>query len=843
MANRSPKLPMLHRKSESARRANQIIRGRTLLMMLVLGMGTFLLLFWRLYDLQINQYKEMQARAVHQQTREVSVNASRGTIYDKNHNVLASSTTAEKVVLDPLRINQFVQAQEEAQDEAALKAREKGETYTRRPVLDQSYIARGLSRILDIEQEKIEKRLEKTKSAYEILTRKVEKETADEIRKFVNGQIDEEGREVPEGEQRTLTGVHLYPDSKRYYPYNAMAANVLGFVNIDNEGGVGLEAKYDDDLSGTAGMTVSAKNNKGQPLLFQYEQYFDAENGSDLVLTLDINVQIALEKGMESMLSKFDAANGGTGIVMKVDSGAILGMASYPNYDSNQSGVLYEGNEKLKSKLEKQLEEIEKNRDQYEAQDAAKAAARAEAGVEEPEEEISSYEAAVAKAKTDTLQSQWRNKCIDSTYEPGSTFKPITLAAALEEGVINMNTTFDCSGSVMVKGWDKPFNCSRAAPGHGHQDLKTAVGNSCNPAFIKIGQAVGTSTYYEYLKSFGLMEKTNVDMIGEVQGIFANEKNFNSNLVSLASYSFGQTFNVTPLELIRAQAACINGGYLYEPYVVEQVLDNDGSILQQHEPKCLRQVVSEETSAKVRECLEYVVASGTGKNGQVAGYRIGGKTGTADKTGTKTASNPKGDIVVSFMCFAPADDPEYIMLITMDTPSRTTGTFPSGGNMVAPTASQIMSEILPVLGVEPDYTAEQLAGADAAVPNVVGMDMESARAKLENAGFTFRTVGNGGEVTAQTPEGGAIVPNNASIVLYLGEEKNDTLRSVPNVMGMTAAEANTAITNAGLIMRMTGTTSTESGNVKAISQDRQEGTELAPGSVVTVRFGDSSVRD
>ena len=269
MAKRSPKISFPHRKSESARRANQIIRGRTLLMMLLLGMGTFLLLFWRLYDLQIHQYKEMQARAVHQQTREVSVNASRGTIYDKNHNILASSTTAEKVILDPLRINQFVQAQEKAQDEAAVKALEKGETYTRRPVLDQSYIARGLSRILNIEQEKIEKKLENTKSAYDVLTRKVEKETADEIRKFVNGQIDEEGREVPEGERRTLTGVHLYPDSKRYYPYNAMAANVLGFVNIDNEGGVGLEAKYDGDLSGTAGMTVSAQNNKGQPLLFQ----------------------------------------------------------------------------------------------------------------------------------------------------------------------------------------------------------------------------------------------------------------------------------------------------------------------------------------------------------------------------------------------------------------------------------------------------------------------------------------------------------------------------------------------------------------------------------------------
>lgn len=841
MANRSPKIPALHRKSESARRANQIIRGRTLLMMLLLGVGTFLLLFWKLYDLQINQYDEMTARAVHQQTREVSVNASRGTIYDKNHNVLASSTTAEMVIIDPLRIGQFVQNQEKEQEEAAARALEKGETYTRQPIRDQSYIARGLSRILDMDQEAIEKKMENTRSEFDILRRKVEKELADEIRKFVTGQIDEEGNEIPEGQRRSLTGVHLNPDSKRYYPYNAMAANVLGFVNIDSEGSVGLEAKYNGDLSGESGMTVSAKNNKGQPMLFQYEQYFDAENGSDLVLTLDINVQIALEKGMESMLSKFDAANGGTGIVMNVNTGAILGMASYPNYDSNQPSVLYD--EKLKSKLDKQLADIEKNRDQYEAQDAAAAAARAEAGEEEgAEETVSSYEKAVSKAKNDTMQSQWRNKCIDSTYEPGSTFKPITLAAALEEGVISMSSTYECSGSVMVKGWDKPFNCSRSS-GHGHQILKEAVGNSCNPAFIKIGQTLGTSKFYEYLKSFGLMEKTGVDMIGEAQGLFADEKDFNSNQVSLASYSFGQTFNVTPLELIRAQAACVNGGYLYEPYVVEQVLDGEGNILRQHETKCIRQVISEETSAKVRECLEYVVAEGTGRNGQVTGYRVGGKTGTADKTGTRTEANPKGDIVVSFMCFAPADDPEYIMLITMDTPSRTTGTFPSGGNMVAPIASQIMSEILPVLGVEPDYTADQLAGADAAVPNVVGQDFESARAKLENAGFTFRTVGNGAEVTAQTPEGGAIVPNNASIVLYLGEEKNNDRRAVPNVMGMTAAEANQALTNAGFIMRVTGATSTESGNVRAISQDREEGTELPPGSVVTVRFGDSSVRD
>ncbi|WP_297870373.1 penicillin-binding transpeptidase domain-containing protein [uncultured Oscillibacter sp.] len=810
------------RKSDAARRANQVIRGRTLLLMGVLGIVTFSLLFWRLWDLQINRHEEMQDRAVSQQTLKTTVTAARGTIYDQNHNVLAISATAETVILNPLLLNQFVSSQKTAQEENARRAAERGRSYTPPRLLDEAYVAQGLSRILNIDQEKIEERMTRTYSQYEILRSKLEKDMADEVRRFLNGEIDENGNEVPKEDQRAITGVSLTPDSKRYYPYDTMAANVIGFVNSENNGSVGLEAKYNGDLSGAAGMTVSAKVNRiNQPLPFQYSQYFDAENGNDLLLTLDINVQIALEKGIESMLSKYDAANGGTGIVMDVNSGAILGMASYPNYDSNRGGTLYD--EKLKAKLEKTLLELEEKRTDFASEE--------------------DYDKAVEDTRSNAVKTQWRNKCIDSTYEPGSTFKPITLAAALEEGVIDMSSTFNCNGSVMVQGWDKPFNCSRGAPGHGHQILKEAVGNSCNPAFINIGLKIGTQTYYKYLKSFGLMEKTNVDMIGEVQGIFAKEKEFNSNVVSLASYSFGQTFNVTPLELIRAQAACINGGYLYEPYVVEQVLDKEGNIVEQHESTPIRQVISEETSAKVRECLEYVVASGTGKNGQVAGYRIGGKTGTADKTGTKTASNPKGDIVVSFMCFAPADDPQYIMLLTMDTPSRTTGTFPSGGNMVAPTASQIMSEILPDLGISPNYTAEELAGADAAVPYVVGETLESARARLEGAGFSCRTVGSGDTVTDQTPAGGAIVPNNASIVLYLGAEKADGMSTVPNVVGKTASEANTALTNAGLIMRVTGTTSTGSGNVHAITQDKAEGTELAPGSVVTVRFGDSSVRD
>ena len=792
------------RKSHAARRANQVIRSRTVLIMSLLGVVTFLALFWKLYDLQIRQHAELQEKPVAQQTASTVVTASRGTIYDSGGNVLAESATAELIFLSPLEIQAFVDDQEDAIEEAAKEAEEKGESYTPPEVLDQSYIARGLSRILGLDEETILTKMEKTETQYQELVKKAEQDVADEVRRFINGEIDDEGNAVPEDQQRSLRGIFLRPNTKRYYRYGSLASNVLGFVNADNIGAYGLEAQYDSVLTGTAGLTVTAKNNYNQPLLFNYEQYYDAENGGNLVLTLDVNVQYYLEKGIESMVKKFDAKNGATGIVMDVNTGAIVAMASYPNYDPNDYSTVTD--EKLLATLE---------------------------GLTEGSKE---YNEALGAAQL----KQWRNKCYQDTYEPGSTFKPVTLATALEEGKVTMNTTFTCNGSIRVQGWNKPIYCSNHS-GHGVQDLKTATSNSCNPAFITMGLKIGTQTYYQYLKSFGFMESTGVDLPAEVSGgIFASEKDFNSNVVSLASYSFGQTFNITPLQLIRAQAATINGGYLYTPYLVDQILDDDGNIISQHESTPVRQVISEETSAKVRECLEYVVSSGTGRNGQVAGYRIGGKTGTADKTGSKTASNPKADIVVSFMCFAPADDPQYIMLITMDTPSRTTGTYPSGGNMVAPTASQIMSEILPILGVEPDYTSQDLAAAETTVPNVVGKSLEDAKEKLTSIGFSVRTVGNGATVTDQTPVGGAIVPSNATIVLYLGAEKPDTPCTVPNVVGKSAAAANEAITNAGLIMKVTGATSSSSGNVYAISQDTSPGTQVKAGTVITVQMGSQS---
>ncbi len=785
------------RKSDAARWANQTIRRRTVLLMGLLGVAVFAALLFKLYDLQIVRHEELQEKAVAQQTRSAVVTASRGAIYDKNGEIMAVSATAETVCISPYDIENHKDTQ------------------------DKEYVARGLARILELDESAVLEKMGKTNLQYVELKRKVEQDTADEVRRFINGEIDAEGDPLttvnadgktvllsdPTKTPARLHGIFLNADSKRYYPYGTLASQVIGFVGSENTGLYGLEAKYDGVLEGTEGLTVTAKTNTGEDMLYQYEQYYDAENGDSLMLTLDVSVQSCLEKGIESMVDKFGAKHGGAGIVMDVNTGGILAMASYPTFDLNDPFTIYDKN--LSAQTDAAL-------------------AKALAGLTEGSEE---YAAARSKTVNAALGEQWRNRCISDTYEPGSTFKPITLAAALEEGLVNLSSTFNCTGSITVPGWSKPINCSNHA-GHGLQNLMEATGHSCNPAFISMGLKIGTQKYYQYLKSFGLMEKTGVDEISETVGMFAGEKDFNSNVVSLASYAFGQTFTVTPLQVIRAQAATINGGYLRTPYLVEQVVDAQGAVKYQHDSTPVRQVVSEETSATVRQCLEYVVASGTGKNGQVVGYRVGGKTGTADKTG-----NPDREVVVSFMCFAPADDPQIIMLITMDTPSRNTGVYVSGGNMVAPTASAVMGEILPYVGVEPEYTAEEMVGADVTVPNVVGMTAEAAREKITGMGFTCRTVGSGETVTDQTPLGGAIVPNSAAIILYLGEEKPDAPCTVPNVVGMTAAQANTALTNAGLIMRVSGATAASSGNVYALNQSAAPGAEVPAGTVVTVQLG------
>ena len=745
-----------NRKNENVRRANRIIQTRSFVLMILMGVVMFVLLFFRLFDLQITRHEELQGKAVNQQTRRTVVTANRGTIYDAGGNILAISSSAETIILSPLEIDNAVNDTED-------------------PVSwTKESLAAGLAEILGKDASAIRKRMDNVKSQYEVIQLRADEDTAAKVRSYVD--------------ENKIAGVHLVADTKRYYPYGSLAAQVIGFVGDENTGLYGLEAYYEKELEGQSGLVISSKDQAENDMLYTYEQYFAAKNGSDLTLTLDTTIQYYLEKGIESMVDKFSAANGASGIVMDAKTGGVLAMASYPNYDLND--FLTVSDQTLQERIER-------------------------------------GESTVA----DMQLLQWRNKALNDTYEPGSTFKILTLSAALEEGVVDKTTTVNCSGSVNISGYT--IHCSNKN-GHGLQTLVQSVGNSCNPAFINYGLRIGSEKFYEYMRSFGLMNTTGIDLGGEAVGVFAADSSFTQ--LDLACYAFGQNFTVTPLALIAAQAACINGGYLHTPYLVERITDSDGNVTYRHDDTPVRQVISEQTSATVRECLEYVVASGTGKNGQVAGYRIGGKTGTADKGQT-------GDVVVSFLCFAPADDPQVIMLITMDTPSRATGTYVSGGNMVAPTASTVMAEILPYLGVEPSYSAEELLGMDTTVPNVIGMSVEEAKAKLKDRALSYKIVGDGETITDQTPAGGAIIPGKSSVILYAGEEKSTDKCVVPHLIGKTPSEANTTATAAGLLIRFSGTTGSESSSVRVLSQSIDEGTEVEAGTVITVQLGDTSVTD
>ena len=745
-----------NRKNENVRRANRIIQTRSFVLMILMGVVMFVLLFFRLFDLQITRHEELQGKAVNQQTRRTVVTANRGTIYDAGGNILAISSSAETIILSPLEIDN------------AVNDTENPVSWTKES------LAAGLAEILGKDASAIRKRMDNVKSQYEVIQLRADEDTAAKVRSYVD--------------ENKIAGVHLVADTKRYYPYGSLAAQVIGFVGDENTGLYGLEAYYEKELEGQSGLVISSKDQAENDMLYTYEQYFAAKNGSDLTLTLDTTIQYYLEKGIESMVDKFSAANGASGIVMDAKTGGVLAMASYPNYDLND--FLTVSDQTLQERIER-------------------------------------GESTVA----DMQLLQWRNKALNDTYEPGSTFKILTLSAALEEGVVDKTTTVNCGGSVSISGYT--IHCSNKN-GHGLQTLVQSVGNSCNPAFINYGLRIGNEKFYEYMRSFGLMNTTGIDLGGEAVGVFAADSSFTQ--LDLACYAFGQNFTVTPLALIAAQAACVNGGYLHTPYLVERITDSDGNVTYRHDDTPVRQVISEQTSATVRECLEYVVASGTGKNGQVAGYHIGGKTGTADKGQT-------GDVVVSFLCFAPADDPQVIMLITMDTPSRATGTYVSGGNMVAPTASTVMAEILPYLGVEPSYSAEELLGMDTTVPNVIGMSVEEAKTKLKDRALSYKIVGDGETITDQTPAGGAIIPGKSSVILYVGEEKSTDKCVVPHLIGKTPSEANTTATAAGLLIRFSGTTGSESSSVRVLSQSIDEGTEVEAGTVITVQLGDTSVTD
>ena len=779
-------------KAEQAQRANRTVLRRTMVLMVLFGVVVFIPLIVTLYNLMIRDHDYYEAQAIDNQTRYTSLSAARGQIYDRDMNVLASSTTVETVFIDPNEIAQKMQEPENSN------------------LLD--HIARGLSEILDVSTDFVYKQAEDKTFRYKVIRRKIPEELADEVRNFISGN--------------KITGVYLETDAQRYYPYSSLAAQVLGFVSTDNIGSEGLEAYYDSYLQGTAGKVVTTKGNYGSEMLYTYEKYYDASDGDSLVLGLDATVQHYLEKNLQTAIEKYDIINGAFGIVMDVNSGQILAMANLGSYDPNNYQEIYD--QELADQLEEQYQDamlLDKDSEAY-------------------KEAISAYNQAVGAERL----RQWRNRCVSDGYEPGSTFKLVTLAAALDCGAVTENSTFYCGGHETFNDREQEVSCWKAA-GHGMQTTMEALGHSCNIAFGHIGVNMTRKTFYEYFKAFGFLEKTGVDLPGEASGLFWAEDKF--SVANLISASFGQTFRVTPMEQVRAIAAIVNGGYLLQPYVVSQVLDSDGNVVKTNERTVLRQVISEETSATMRKMMEYVVTDGTAGSAKTPGYRVGGKTGTSEKIDTYDENGKLvEDKIVSFIGVAPIDDPKYVVLVALDTPNYVAGTsytphnqYISGGLMAAPTVRDVFLDILPYLGVEPDYSSDDIRGVNITLPDVIGMTEDEAAKLLSDKSITYRTIGQGDTVTDQLPSPGAEVPGNSEIILYFGNAVKTTEQvEVPNFVGYGVADVEYLANNAGLYIQAKGTDHRDE-YVTVAYQDVEPGTMVDRGTTITVEFTTGGASD
>ena len=755
------------KRSVPAGQSRQMLR-RILALMAICGFCAFPVLIARLYRLQITDHAYYEELAVGQQLREAPTVRSRGRIYDRRGALLAVSASVENVYVSPAEIDQY------------------GE--------DRTLIARGLADILGLDYETVLEKTRQTGSWYVTVKRRIERDEADRVRLFKR--------------ENKLQGVHLEPDTKRYYPNSSLACHVIGFVGTDNTGLEGIESMYDAALSGTGGRTLRLTNAYGADLLFEgFEDYEPGEDGSDLVLTLDTGIQYYVEKQLRQAVADYDIRNGAGAIAMDVNTGAILAMASLDGYDLND--FLSVGEE-------------------------AQAQIDSAANPEEKSELLRQFQT-----------RQWRNKALSDTYEPGSTFKIITLSMALDSGAVGMNDSFYCGGSVSVTGRTSPIRCWKDG-GHGSQTLTQAVQHSCNAAFVNIGLRVGAETFYQYCEAFGFLEresdpdasltaKTGVDLAGESGSIWWSENVFCSqkNLSQLAAASFGQTFTITPLQLITAVSACVNGGVLMQPYVVQRIVAPDGSVSFDREPTVVRRVISEETSAKVRTILEQVVGDpkdGTGRNAAVAGYRIGGKTGTSEKVSFEAQTGQK-QYIVSFIGFAPADAPQIAILVFLDTPSNESGIYISGGQMAAPVVGRMMADILPYLGVEPQTDGQP--DADVCMPELVGLSLDEAARTVRASGLDYRRIGDGETVSDQLPQGGVSIAAGTQVILYCGAEPSTELEQMPDLSGMSYTAARDALSDLGIYIQ-TWSAVTDAQWQRIGSQSVPAGAWIKHGSTVEV---------
>ena len=757
---------------------------RVMLAALVLGFAAFLPVGAQLYGLMIRDYDYYANLALRNQTRTTSVMARRGDIFDRNMELLASSVTVENVYLDPHELKQS-------------KA-------------DIDDLSRTLGEILEKDPAWIAEQAGDTRRRYKQVGASVDKETAGKIRDYINS--------------KSISGIHLEPTSKRVYPQSSLAAQVIGFTNSSGDGCEGVEAAYDGFLSGRTGRVITTKGNNEMDMPFSYENYVSARQGDSVVLTLDATVQACLEKRMKEAIARYDVQNGAFGLVMNCKTGEILAMATLGSYDPNN--YLEIADPEIASQLENQrLSYLSLQPDSAEYADGQKA-----------------YTEALSAARL----RQWRNRVLSDGYEPGSTFKVLTMAAALDCGAIDLNTSFHCSGSEQIPGRAQRLHCWRSA-GHGAEKTPQALQNSCNIAFAHIALKLGGERFYQYIEKFGILEKTGIDLAGESKGVFFDKALVTNTdkwgTASLTSGSFGQTFKITPLQLVRAISSVVNGGKLLEPYIVSEIIDADGNSVMQAEPTIVRQTISKETSDTMRTLIESVVTEGTAKNAKVAGFSIGGKTGTSEKIDVFDENGQRVlDKIVSFVGIAPMDDPEYIVLVALDTPSRQTGIYISGGVMAAPTVGAVMADILPYLGVERHYSEGEEQGKEIVLEKYIDLTGKDAASKLKRMGLTVQFVGTGETVTAQIPEPGQVVPGGSQVLLYLGQTPAEETVEVPDFAGMNRQQASDAAGKLGLYVLVTGNDEV-SMQVTVTAQSVPKGEKVPVGTTITLEFTDTAARD
>ena len=701
----------------------------------------------RVFYLTIVRGEELSEKAETQQLKDTEITAMRGTIYDSNGNVLAQSASVWNVFIDPLNIKD--KQRDLIVDEFAnlfgYDADEKKEFYDRT----------------------------NHQNHYELVEKKVENNIKEKLSKFVS--------------KNELGGcIGTEQTTKRYYPYGTLASSVIGFTGADDQGLSGIEAYYDEQLTGTNGRIITAKDAKSNNIANDYETSIAATDGDSIVLTINQTIQYYLEKGLRETMNEYQA-KGAYGVVMNCNTGAVLAMSSLPDYDCN---------EPYKLTYSKDKKAIKKLSDKTAKQEAESAA----------------------------VQNQWRNFTVSDTYVPGSVFKTFVASAALEENVVNLNTTYNCTGSIQV---DKYKMKCHYHPGHGMQTLTQGLENSCNPFFITIGQKLGVHNYFKYFDAFGFTQKTNIDLPGEASPQYYKEDQY--GIVELSSASFGQTNSLTPIQVCTGLCAIANGGKLLQPYLVSSIVDANGKTVKKTQTKEIRQVISADTSEKVRKMMKSVVDNGTSKNGYVAGYSVGGKTGTSTKLGE--SKNGEGDkYIVSFGAIAPSDDPEIAMLIIVDEPNQDLG----GGALCAPIAAQVTQEAMNVLGIEPKYNDSEMKDLSKQTPNVVGKSLDEAKKTLEENNLNFVVVGDDSTITRQCPSGADTIPNGGTVYLYTDDSEKQTV-NVPNFNGLTVNEAKDLASSSNLNIQIAGN-SMSSGTVVAYRQSEETQAKVEKGTVVTVTF-------